>query len=322
MKQAKFSTAKPGTAVAGVDVGKHWLDAALFQNDDTRRFANSEQGRAELLAWLHQHQITRVGLEASGGYEQPLCRMLDQHGLQCVLHQPIEVRLFARLRRLRAKNDRLDARLIALATASLGSVRAAANPLLAELAQMLAAYEHVRDQAAQAKTFLEHCTIAELRALLQRQLQATRALKAQLAEAMIARLQASPDLARRFELLQSLPGIGRLVAAVLLIRMPELGSLRRGKAACLLGVAPFDRDSGTQQRQRHIEAGRARPRRFLYLAAMAAPRASRQFDDFASRLLNNGKPAKVAIVAVMRKLIEAANLVLKRQSPWTTPRPA
>lgn len=317
MKQAKVSTPKPGTAIAGVDVGKHWLDAALFQTDDAGRFANSEQGRAELLAWLHQHQISRVGLEASGGYEQPLCQMLGQHGLECVLHQPIEVRLFARLRRLRAKNDRLDARLIALATASLGSVRAAADPMLAELAQILAAYEHVRDQAAQTKTFLELCTTDELRSPLLRQLQATRALKAQLAEAMIARLQANAHLARRFDLLQSLPGIGRLVAAVLLIRMPELGSLQRGKAACLLGVAPFDRDSGTRQGQRHIQGGRAGPRRFLYLAALAARRASRQFDDLPRRLLNKGRQPKVAIVAVMRKLIEAANLVLARQTPWT-----
>lgn len=106
------------------------------------------------------------------------------------------------------------------------------------------------------------------------------------------------------------------MAAVLVIRMPELGVLKPGQAASLLGVAPFDRDSGATKGMRFITGGRARPRTFVYLAALAAKRINGVFRAFAEKLLGAGKPPKVAIVAVMRKLIEAANLVLKRQAQW------
>ena len=101
-----------------------------------------------------------------------------------------------------------------------------------------------------------------------------------------------------------------------MIRMPELGALKPGQAASLLGVAPFDRDSGSMKGTRFITGGRARPRTFVYLAALAAKRRAGTFKAFAEKLLSGGKPPKVAIVAVMRKLIEAANLILKRQAPW------
>ena len=112
------------------------------------------------------------------------------------------------------------------------------------------------------------------------------------------------------------------MAAVLVIRMPELGSLKHGQTASLIGVAPFDRDSGLYRGQRRIAGGRARPRRFLYLAAIAASRHDPALRAFAQRLKAIGKKPKVAIVAVMRKLIEAANLVLARGTPWIKTQPA
>lgn len=308
---------KSNTKVAGVDVGKHWLDAATHGQAQGLQVANDAAGRAGLIAWLVEHGVARVGLEASGGYEQAVRSDLEAAGLEVVIHQPLEVRLFARLKRLRAKTDRIDAALIAAATAQVEAVRAAQDPLLAELAQRLTAYEQITEQAARMKICMEHVTLADLEAALREQIACLVRLKARLAAQILARIKTRPDLLARYRLLLSLPGVGPVVAASLLVRMPELGTLRKGQPASLLGVAPFARDSGQWKGLRFIAGGRSRPRRMLYIAALAAKRCDPGLKAFAQRLTAAGKPVKVAIVAVMRKLIEAANLVLQRQQPWT-----
>jgi transposase len=232
------------------------------------------------------------------------------------MHQPLEVRLFAKLKRRRAKNDRLDARLIAAATAQVDTLKAAQDPRLPALAEQLSAYEQVSDQVVQLKTFLESVTLAEIKALITTEIRTLAQLKAKLLARILHQIKAAPDLVARYRLLLSLPGVGPVVAASLVIRMPELGELRRGQAAALLGVAPYDRDSGRSKGLRVIAGGRARPRRLLYLAALAAQRCDPWLKGFAAALRARGKAAKV-VVAVMRKLIEAANLVLQRQQPWS-----
>lgn len=305
------------TKVAGVDVGKHQLDVAVHGQAEQTRVGNDAAGLEALIAWLRAHQVSRVGLEATGGYERAARQALEAAGLEVVVHQPLEVRLFARLKRLRAKNDRLDAALIAAATAQVEAVRAAQDPRLAQLAERLTAYEQISDQAAALKTFMEHVSLPDLEVSLREQIGALAALKARLLAQIVEAIKALPDLLARYRLLMSLPGVGPVVAVSLLVRMPELGGLKRGQAASLLGVAPFDRDSGQWKGLRFITGGRARPRRMVYLAALSAKRFDPSFKAFADRLCSAGKPTKVAIVAVMRKLIEAANLVLQRGQPWT-----
>jgi transposase len=305
------------TKVAGVDVGKAYLDAAVHGSDDLTRVSNSPAGCAELIGWLKEHEVGRVGLEATGGYERGLRGALEAAGFEVVVHKPLEVRLFARLKRKMAKNDQLDARLIAAATAQVDAMGAAQDPRLADLADRLTAYEQITDQAAELKTFLEHVALKDVARDIRSLIAAATRMKARYAAEIQRRIKAEPDLAERYRLLLSLPGVGPIVAASLVIRMPELGHMRRGQAASLLGVAPFDRDSGKFKGARFIHGGRERPRRMLYLAALAAKRCDPGLKAFAQRLLSCGKPPKVAIVAVMRKLIEAANLVLKRGQPWT-----
>ena len=317
MERVEFNT-----KVAGVDVGKHRLDVAVHGHAEQMQVANDAAGLDELIAWLRGRRVSRVGLEATAGYERAARQALEAAGFEVVVHQPLEVRLFARLKRLRAKNDRLDAALIAAATAQIEAVRAAQDPRLADLAERLTAYEQVSDQAAELKTFMEHVSLPDLEASLREQIQALVALKARLLAQILTAIKAQGDLLVRYRLLSSLPGVGPVVAASLLIRMPELGGMKRGQPACLLGVAPFDRDSGQWKGQRFITGGRARPRRMLYLAALSAKRCDPDLKAFADRLLNAGKPAKVAIVAVMRKLIEAANLILQRGKPWIKHQPA
>jgi transposase len=297
-------------------VGKHWLDVALHGRDEPRRFENDTTGIQALVAWLGEKGITRVGLEATAGYERAARLGLEAAGLNVVVHQPLEVKLLARLQRRKAKTDRLDAALIAAATAQVDTLRAAQDPRLAELAQRLTAYEQITDQAAQLKTFMEHVDLPDLAQALCEQIRQLSDLKTRLAAQILAKIKACPDLLARYRLLSSLPGVGPIVAASLVIRMPELGAMRRGQPAAMLGVAPFDRQSGQWKGKSFIGGGRSRPRRMIYLAAIAAKRCDPGFKAFAQRLLNTGKPTKLVLVALMRKLIEAANLVLARQQPW------
>jgi transposase len=310
------------TKVAGVDVGKAWLDVAVHGLEDSGRWPNSTAGIAELIGWLKAREVGRVGMEATGGYERGLRSALEAAAVEVVVHQPIEVKLFARLTRRRAKNDALDAQLIAAATARVDTVRAASDPRLIDLAERLTAYEQITDQAAELKTFMEHVTLKDLAADLRRQIAVLTQLKARLLSGVLQRIKAHSDLLARYRLLLSLPGVGPVVAATLTVRMPELGAMKRGQAAALAGVAPFDRDSGQHRGQRFIAGGRSRPRRMLYLAALTAKRCDPGLKAFVQRLRDNGKPPKLAIVAVMRKLIEAANLVLQRGQPWTKQQPA
>ena len=235
-----------------------------------------------------------------------------------VVHQPLEVRLFARLKRLKAKNDRLDAALIAAATAQVDAVKAAADPRLQELAERLTAYEQVGDQLAELKTFMEQVRLRDVAADLRRQIGALAKLKLKLLRQVIAQIRTHADLLARYRLLLSLPGFGPAVAASLVVRMPELGQMRHGQAASLLGVAPFDRDSGQFRGLRFIAGGRTRARRMVYMAALSAKRCDPTFKAHADRLSAVGKAPKVVLVAVMRHLVEAANLVLGRGQPWTS----
>ena len=307
---------QPNTKVAGIDVGKFKLDGAVHGLEGTVQVANTGGGISELIAWLKLFEVGKVGVEATGGYERALRVALEAEGFEVVVHQPIEVRRFAQMKRWRAKTDRLDAQLIAAATAQILTVRAAQDARLADLAERLTAYEQISDQAAQLKTFLEHVALADLIEALQAQIRAMTALKAKLAADIVKRIKRHDDLKARFSLLISLPGVGPIVAATLVVRMPELGAMRRGQAASLIGVAPFARESGQYKGMRFIHGGRSRPRRMLYLAALAAKRCDPGLKLFAQNLIQRGKPKKLVIVAVMRKLIEAANHVLQRQQPW------
>jgi transposase len=304
------------TKVAGIDVGKRGLDVAVHGLEDELKVENGPAGFSELIGWLKAREVGRVGLEATGGYERGVRAALEQAGFEVVVHQPLEVRRFAQLKRWRAKNDRLDARLIAAATAQVEAVKAAQDPRLAELAERLTVYEQITDQIVELKTFLESLTLKDMIALARTQIRSLERAKGKLSLDLLRRIKAEADLLARLRLLTSLPGIGAIVAASLVIRMPELGSMKKGQAASLIGVAPFDRDSGQWKGLRFISGGRARPRRMLYLAAVAAKRFDPGFKAFAEGLLTRGKPAKLITVAVMRKLIEAANLVLGRGQPW------
>jgi transposase len=307
--------AQSSTKVAGIDVSKLRLDVAIHGLEDEIAVDNGPAGFSELIGWLKAREVGRVGLEASGGYERGAREALEAADFEVVVHQPLEVKGFAQSRRWRGKTDKRDARLIAWATTEMG-VAKGRDPRLVELAERLTAYEQITDQAAELKTFLETVRLKDVADRLRAEIRSLEQLKAGFAADLVRRIKAEPDLLQRFRLLLSLPGIGPIVAATLVVRMPELGGMDRGQAASLIGVAPFARDSGQWKGLRFISGGRARPRRMLYLAALQARRCSPTLKAFADQLIARGKPTKLVIIAVMRKLIEAANLVLQRGQPW------
>lgn len=320
-KEGSLKKGQDSTKCGGVDVSKLWLDGAVCGLDDRVRVSNTAEGVSELIAWFKARGIVRVGFEATGGHERKLLMALSALELEVVMFQPLQVLAFGRFKGRKAKNDESDARLIAAATAQVDAVRAACDPLLMDLAERFTVYERISEMAAQLKTFVQQLDGEDHRAEVQAQILSLVAVKMRLARRIIATIKAEPRLAQRYGLLTSIPGIGPVIAASLVVRMPELGSMDLGQAASMLGTAPYDRDSGSFKGRRFIGGGRERPRRMMYMAALTAIRHDPGFKAFAARLVSAGKARKVAIVAVMRKLIEAANLVLKRNQPWVT-RPA
>ena len=311
------------TKVAGIDTGKTWLDIATYPASDQRRVLNAGDGHQELVAWLRARRIIRVGIEASGGYEQAVVSDLRKNGFEVVLLQPRQVRAFALYKLRRAKNDRLDAALIAECTANLGDPREAPDVRLAPLAEHLLFIEQFEADIARLKTRREHFTDKRILKQIERDVEALKRRH----EAELARLQAAvrkhDDLARRLELIASVDGIGMRTALTLVVLLPELGKVSREQISALVGVAPYDDDFGERTGERHIAGGRSRVRRALFNAALpASQRWNSALVALYGRLTNSGKAHKKALIACVRKLIIFANAVVQRGTPWTKNAPA
>lgn len=313
--------ANDSTKAAGVDVGKAWLDAATAEGAERLRVSNDERGWAELLGWLSALGVGRVGMEATGGYEQGLAWALREAGLEVRVLQPGQVRAFAVFRLRRAKTDPLDAVLIAQATAAGSShgQAVAPDPRLAPLAERLTLIEQIEEDLVRAKTRLESFRQERQRTLAQTEIARLKARRGQEIDALVEALKAMSDIAQRLELALSVPGVGPRTALALILRMPELGQISREQAASLAGLAPFNNDSGKRRGERHIQGGRSRLRTSLYAAALpAAFRWNPALGQLYKRIRAKGKPHKLALVACARKLLTFVNSVLQRGQPWRT----
>ncbi|MBW8911700.1 MAG: transposase, partial [Sphingomonas sp.] len=258
------------TKTAGIDIGKAYLDVALHPSGEAMRLPNNAEGYRQLVPWLRAHHVVRVGMEASGGYEQDVLAVLRATDLDVALLQPRQVRAFGTYRLRRAKNDRLDALLIAQCTADLDSVRAAPDPRFMPLAEHLRLIEQIEADLARLKTraeaYREKRLLRWIKAEVSRM---ERRLKAELL-LLANQVLSHDDLKRRLALIESVEGVGRRTALSLLIIMPELGMLNNAQIASLAGLAPFDHDSGKYHGLRRIAGGRGRARRALYAAAFTA----------------------------------------------------
>ena len=308
------------TLTAGIDTSKDKLDVAIHGAAKGFGLANSATGWRQLAARLAHAGARRVGIEASGGYERGVTRYLQKLGFIVVVLQPLQVRAFAQLRRQRAKNDRIDAGLIAACT-QLIDARDKLPPDLRfdALPDHLTFIEQIEDDIARIKTRLEHIRDPRLRRLAEADLVRLAARRDRETARLLAGLCGHADLARRFDLVCSIPGCGERTALSIVVRLPELGQIGREQAAALAGLAPFVHQSGKHVGETHIGGGRSGLRRALYRAALAAAfRWNPALVALCARLRARGKPHACALVACARKLLIYANAVVARGTPWAT----
>jgi transposase len=316
-KEGSTKMSKHSMVAAGIDTSKHKLDVALAWRSEELQVSNDAAGFQELAAWLRQHRIKRVGIEASGGYERPVVAHLRGKGFLVIVFQPLQVRAYAGFRLRRAKNDKIDARLIAECASEAKDIHDAPDPRLEPLSEHLTLIDQIDEDIARTKTRLEGFRDPQLRTLVQEEIKRLKLRRSRELKSLISKVRKHPDLAHRLDLIESVQGIGPRTAVALLVRMPELGSISREQAAALAGLAPFDDDSGEHEGNRHIAGGRARLRTSLYAAALPAafqwnPHAHALY----TRLRAAGKCHKVALVACARKLLIFANAVVARDTPW------
>ncbi len=302
---------------AGIDTGKAKLDVALAAGTSCLQIDNDAAGHRRLSSWLRRRGVDRVGIEASGGYERSVVAHLRQTGFTVIVFQPIQVRAYAMFHLQRAKNDRIDAALIAACVAAATTIKDAPDTRFEAFAEHLTLIEQIEEDIVRCKTRREAFRDPRHRDLLEGELKRLKAWRTAELKQIVAALRRHNDLAKRLSLIESVPGIGPRTALALLIRMPELGTLSREEAAALAGLAPFDNDSGKYQGLRRIAGGRARLRKSLFAAALpAAFQWNNALVTLYRRLIAAGKPHKVALVACARKLLIFANTVLARGTPW------
>jgi transposase len=294
----------------GLDISKDQLDYCLSETDEGF-LANTSEARAGFIKQLRLLGSARVVCEASGGYEKIVVAELLEAGIEVCVVQPGRVRAFAYAEGLLAKTDRIDARLLRRYGQKV-QLRLA-EPIAAVLATLRELLEHRRQLTTQLSELegrlpLAGPTRAKLlgrqRAFLRKQIERV--------EKMIDQhIDRDPDLRHKSERLQQIKGVGPILASTLLAYVPELGEIESLQLSALIGVAPHPKDSGKTRAPRHIRGGRAQVRRVLYMAALAAARSNPILAVFYQRLLANGKPAKVCLVAVMRKLVCLMNRLIQ-----------
>jgi transposase len=278
--------------------------------------ANDARRLALFVERLSSFPIAAIGLEATGGYERGVARALLAAGLSVRRINPAKIRQFARAHGVLAKNDRLDARMIAAYVAVMPTRAMQSNPAVERLAETVAMRRQLCNEHVAVLNQASHLEDAMLRRITQRRLARLKADRALLDNPLGKIATADTGLARQYRLLFSMPGVGPTLAYTLLALLPELGQMTRKQIAALVGVAPYDFDSGKLKGHRCIYGGRAPVRTVLYMAALAAFRFNPALKAFHRRLADAGKKPKVAIVAVMRKMIVTLNALLRDGTEW------
>ena len=303
----------------GIDVSKAWLDAHCRPEGRYHRFVNDAVGHAALLAWLAERPVERVVLEASGGYERKAARCIRAAGIEVAVVNPRRVRDFARACGDLAKTARIDAAVLAhSAEVCQAPALLVRSPGERALGEYLGYRRQVQETVVALRHRLDLVERAELREHLEAKMSQHVAERDLLDRAMLALARGEPELLARIERLQAVPGIGPLAAIALLAELPELGRVDRRAIARLVGVAPINRDSGAMRGHRAIAGGRAPLRQILFMAALSAVRHNPTLHHFFQRLVDNGKPKKLAVIAALRKLVVILNAIVRDQTQWRT----
>ena len=301
----------------GIDVAKAQLDVAVRPTDDRWEVPHDQAGVRQLVSQLKALQPVMVLLEASGGLEVTLVAALAAEAVPVVVVNPRQVRDFARATGKLAKTDALDAAVLAhFAEAVRPPVRPLRDAETQVLNSMAARRHQVMTMLVSEKNRLSAATTVAVRPRIEAHIAWLERELDELDEGLRQTLRQSPVWREKDDLLRTVPGVGEQLSITLLAYLPELGTLDRRQIAALVGVAPFNRDSGTLRGKRTVWGGRARVRAALYMGALVASRFNPVIQDFYQRLLAAGKPKKLALTACMRKLLVILNSMLKHGSPW------
>lgn len=297
----------------GIDVSKEHLDCDL--HGKPLRLPNTTAGTSALLrklAAIHPDQAVQVNLEATGCYTRPLVRACLAASVPVALINPRHIRSYARAAGQLAKTDKIDARIIT------AYARHFAPPCLGpewlerdRLAQYHRRLEVLIQTRASRKTSMDHYADAEIRAEIRREVAALDKRIATVTKSIDSIIANDPVTVEKRRLMERATGVGPATSRTLAVTFPELGTLNRKQAAALAGLAPMNRDSGAGRGKRCIQAGRAKPRRALYMAALTAAYRNPMFSPYFKQLRERGKPVKVALTAVARKLLIHLNTELK-----------
>jgi transposase len=307
----------------GIDVAKGRLDAFQLPQGELRDFVHDRSGIKAIVAWLIELRPALVVLEATGGYERDVVAELASAGLPVVVVNPRQVRQFAGALGILAKTDRIDAAVLArFARDVRPEIRAIPSEKERELAEILARRRQLIELRAAESNRLKQAASLKVKRNIEHTLKfVDRQLKA-LDEQLDKHIRQSPIWREKDELLRSVPGVGPQTSRTLVAELPELGQCSRREIASLVGVAPLNRDSGQYRGHRTTWGGRGTVRSALYMATLSAIKHHPPLRTVYQRLRSQGKKAKVAIVACMRKLLILLNSILKNKKPRRKFQPA
>ena len=311
---------EPETVYVGIDVSKTCADVAVRPTGQRWTISNDEPGIRELVSRLKALDPAMVVLEPTGGLELPAVAALAAASLPVAVVNPRQVRDFARATGTLAKTDALDAASLAHFA---DAVRPVVRPMKDAETQVLSSLVARRHQVIAILVSEKNrlgSAISAVRPRIKAHIAWLKQELSDIGEELRQTLRSSPVWREKDDILRSVPGVGEQLSLALLAQLPELGTLNRRQVAALVGVAPFNRDSGAMRGKRTVWGGRARVRAVLYMATLAASRFNPVIRDFYQRLLAAGKPKKVALTACMRKLLVILNSMLKQRSPWRAQR--
>ena len=304
----------------GIDVSKAHLDVHLEPEGKQWRSANDASGIAEIVQALSLVPVALVVLEATGGMEQAIAQAAAEAGIAVVVTNPRRVRDFAKAIGKLAKTDRIDAKVLALyGQAVRPEVRSLASESARDLQELVLRRQQVTEMVSAERNRRSSARSERARTQIDRHIDWLKEELKQLDVQIQAQLESSQQWQQQQALLQSVPGVGAVTSRTLIALLPELGKLSRQQIAALVGVAPINCDSGQLRGKRFTMGGRSTVRSALFMAAFVASRHNPVIAPFYQRLLEQGKPKKVALVACMRKLLVILNAMLKQNQPWQAP---
>lgn len=300
----------------GIDIGKSMLDACIFELDIYLQYSNTPEGIRALLKKLSRYNLTRVLVEATGGYERCLVEACAEKELPVVIIQPTQVRQFAKAQGIIAKTDKMDSRLIAQFGAVMKpEVRPLNSKKVRYIRDLLARKRQLNEMRTQELN-RQHKAPAMLVSTHKRLLKVLDKEIEGINKLLAKAVNEVTEWQRTYEILNSVPGVGDGVTFTLLGELPELGQLSPRKIAALCGLAPFNRDSGIMKGRRRIKGGRAPIRTVLYMAMLSAIQCNPVMKKFYKKLVEQGKHKKVALTACMRKMMTILNAMVRDNCEW------